>query len=364
LSRALEYREKKSGQPGPVALKRAGLFGNSPRLNACLDIVAQAAKSDANVLIVGETGTGKELFARAIHENSGRSGKDFVVVDCTVLPDTLAESVLFGHRRGAFTGADRSHDGLVKQADGGSLFLDEVGELPLNLQKSFLRVLQERTFRPVGENRELKSDFRLIAATNRDLDRMADCDRFRRDLLFRLRTIILELPPLRERLEDVKEIVLQHVARICDKNRLETKGFSPEFFQVLQLYRWPGNVRELVNALESAVTVDPFNPVLFPKHLPSYIRTEVARLQSTSSPGNDAASELANNEAAGEVPKLPTLKMFRNQSMAELELHYLQKLMAITAGNIKEACRISGLSRTRLYELMKQHNLSRRLESA
>lgn len=148
--RALEYREEKKAAKVPVALKREGIVGSSPKLGACLDLLPQMSNSVANVLITGETGTGKELFARAIHENSPRAGKNFVVVDCAALPDTLVESVLFGHQKGAFTGADKAQDGLVKQADRGTLFLDEVGELPLSIQKSFLRVLQERRFRPVG----------------------------------------------------------------------------------------------------------------------------------------------------------------------------------------------------------------------
>ena len=179
-------------------LKRNGIIGDSPKIAACLELLSQAAGSDVNVLITGETGTGKELFAKAIHSNSPRAKRNFVVVDCTALPETLVESVLFGHAQGAFTGADRSEEGLIKQADGGTLFLDEIGELPFLIQKRFLRVIQEHRFRPVGGRQEIESDFRLVAATNRNLESMVRQGRFREDLFFRLRTLTIELPPLRE----------------------------------------------------------------------------------------------------------------------------------------------------------------------
>ena len=170
LVRALEYRKQKRSSNSTrnvVMLKRDAIIGISPAIKACLEQVAQAAECDASVLVTGETGSGKELFARAIHENSRRAPKPFVVVDCAALPDTLVESLLFGHEKGAFTGAEQSRSGLVAQANGGTLFLDEVGELPLSMQKAFLRVLQEHRFRPVGSHREVCSDFRLVAATNR-----------------------------------------------------------------------------------------------------------------------------------------------------------------------------------------------------
>ncbi len=186
LERALQYRKEKKEVAQTrkmVPLKRDKIIGNSVALNHCLEMVAQSAESEANVFITGETGTGKELFARAVHDNSLRRHEKFVVVDCTSLPETLVESLLFGHEKGSFTGADKARDGLVKQADKGTLFLDEVGELPMVLQKAFLRVLQEHRFRPLGSNREVESNFRLIAATNRDLDAMVTEGTFRSDLL-------------------------------------------------------------------------------------------------------------------------------------------------------------------------------------
>ncbi len=355
LERALQYHEGEKEKKTPVALKREGLIGNSPAINACLDLLAQAAHSDANVLITGETGTGKEVFAQAIHGNSPRKNKDFVVVDCTVLPEKLVESVLFGHKKGTFTGADKDHDGLIKQADGGTLFLDEVGELPLPIQKAFLRVLQEHRFRPVGGKREESSAFRLIAATNRDLNQMTTSGQFRQDLLFRLRTFTIELPPLRERIEDIKDISIYHVAKLCERKNMETKGFSPDFFNMLADYSWPGNVRELVNTLERAIAMVANNPVLYAKHLPDDIRAKIVR----ASVAKKTVPRDTPMETTSPPNQLPTLKDLREKSISEMERKYLQDLMALTRGNIKEACRVSGLSRARLYELRKKHNISK-----
>ncbi|MFP5213393.1 MAG: sigma-54-dependent transcriptional regulator, partial [Acidobacteriota bacterium] len=215
LTRVFQYRDNlKKRSALPMTLNLDGIIGNSPRMKACYALVAQAACGNANVLITGETGTGKELFARAIHQNSERVRNGLVVVDCAALPETLVESSLFGYERGAFTGADRAKHGLIRQADQGTLFLDEVGELSPSMQKSFLRVLQERCFRPVGGKQEVRSDFRLISATNRNLDRMVDESIFRKDLLFRLRSIHIGLPPLREHPEDVGELVFYHMSRL------------------------------------------------------------------------------------------------------------------------------------------------------
>ncbi len=354
LERALQYHEGERGKNTPVALKREGLIGNSPAINSCLDLLAQAAQSDSSVLITGETGTGKEVFARAIHANSPRKDKGFVVVDCTVLPEKLVESVLFGHKKGAFTGADGDHDGLIKQADGGTLFLDEVGELPLSVQKAFLRVLQERRFRPVGGTQEKHSAFRLIAATNRNLDQMVTSGKFRRDLMFRMQIFTIDLPPLRERLEDIKDISLYHGAKLCERSGMETKGFSSDFFTTLADYSWPGNVRELVNALERAIGMAANNPVLYAKHLPNDIRATIARASVTKKSGcKDAPIE------STPPGHLPTYKVMREKSVSEMEKQYLPDLMALTRGDIKEACRVSGLSRARLYELRRKHNLLR-----
>jgi two-component system, NtrC family, response regulator len=344
FTRALQYREEKKAKKPLAALRLSGILGSSRSMHACLDHLAQASFSSANVLLTGETGTGKELFARAIHENSVRAANSFVVVDCTALPETLVESVLFGHEKGSFTGADKTQDGLVRHAHGGTLFLDEVGELPVSVQKAFLRVLQEHRFRPVGAQHELTSDFRLIAATNKDLDKMVQDGTFRSDLLFRLRTLSIELPPLSSRKEDIKDLAMYHMARICERYQIGTKGFAPEFFDALIAYHWPGNVRELVNAMERAITAAYNSPTLFPKHLPVEIRIKMAR----SAMRKDAEVNAALDQLS------PTLQEFRQST----ERQYLVDLMAQINGNVNEACRISGLSRSRFYALLKEHKIS------
>ncbi len=354
LLRALQYRQEKQNKAKPVHLSREGIIGSSTSLNGCLDLVAQAAGTDANVLITGETGTGKELFALAIHKNSRRAGKNFVVVDCASLPETLVESILFGHEKGAYTGADKSREGLIKQADGGTLFLDEVSELPLLVQGSFLRVLQERRFRPIGRGQEVESKFRLIAATNRNLEDRVKQEKFREDLLFRLRAFAIDIPNLRERPEDIKELVRYYVPRICESYGVAEKRISPEVFDTLMRYNWPGNVRELVHGLERAIAGAPQDPVLFPKHLPVHIRVGVAR----SSVSNETEKK-QGKPSASQAQAFPRLQVFRNAAIAEAELQYLQDLLTLAQGNILQACRISGLSRSRLYALLKKFRLAK-----
>jgi len=350
IIRALEYRSERKPGNGTV-LKRSGIVGESDKMAACLELVAQAADSDANVLINGETGTGKELFAKVVHANSRRAKKSFVVVDCTALPETLVESVLFGHARGAYTGAETSEQGLVKQADGGTLFLDEIGELPLSIQKKFLRVLQERRFRPVGGQREIASDFRLISATNRDLNDMVEEGRFREDLLFRLRTIVIDSPPLREIVGDIPKLTTFYIKDLCERFRIDPKGGSPEFCQIMSAYPWPGNVREMIQALEKALISAKEEPVLFPKHLPTYIRIFVAR--------SAFPVRLLSPEKPGQRPGVPAsppkLKEIRQAAAAEAERRYLKDLIAYAGGDKNEACRISGLSRSRFYTLLKKY---------
>lgn len=352
--RALEYRTKKPHKESRFGLLKETfnvVTGSSARIKACLDVVALASESDASVLITGETGTGKELFAWAIHNNSARSRNHFVVVDCASLPPTLVESTLFGYERGAFTGADRPHKGLIKRADGGTLFLDEVGELPLSIQKSFLRVLQERKFRPIGGEQEVRSDFRLLAATNRKLDQMAESRQFRKDLLFRLRAFGIDLPLLRERPEDIPGIAEQHMKRLCQIYKTTEKDFSPDFFITLARYDWPGNVRELVNALERAISAAREEPILFPKHLPTYIRIQVAR--STAGEESNSNSEHHVETTA----TFPTIREIRDAAISRAEQKYLKDLIASVGGDLGEARRVSGLSRSRLYGLLNKYGI-------
>jgi two-component system NtrC family response regulator len=377
LKRALQYRENlKASSVKEPPFDSQGIIGSSPIIHECLTTLAHASRNNASVLITGETGTGKELFARAVHNNSMRKENKFVVVDCAALPETLKESALFGHEKGSFTGADKASEGLVKQADGGTLFLDEVGEMDLPMQKVFLRVLQERCFRPVGSRVELKSDFRLVAATNRDLDKMVAEGTFRNDLLYRLHTVAIELPPLRMHPEDIQEIILFHTGAICRSFDIEPKGFSPDFFQMLCAYSWPGNIRELVNTLEGAISKAGQEPILFPMHLPNAIRVHVARAnltggalpQTTTTYQIKKKTEGATAVAPMLDPDIAPHPLFATQASAipsreevltDADQTYLRHLMRVTCGNVKESCHISGLGRTRLYTLMKKYNISR-----
>jgi len=367
INRVIQYRENLAKIPRPVvSLNLEGFVGSSPRMRTCLDLIAQAANSDLNVLLTGETGTGKELAARAIHTNSPRREKSLVVVDCAALPETLVGSVLFGHEKGAFTGAEKAREGLILQADGGTLFLDEVGELPLTIQGNFLRVLEERRFRPLGARREKKSDFRLVAATNRDLEQMAVNGQFREDLLFRLRSLVIALPPLKERGQDLKDLVFYYIARICERSGIGVKGISPEFLEALEAYSWPGNVRELVSILDSAISAAFYEPTIFPQHLPVHIRVLQARA-AVRMPPKSAVPETAeatipespHHDPLPETAGLSTYRDFRESALAEMEKDYFLKLLRATRGNVQEACRVSGLSRSRLYALIKKCQVSR-----
>jgi len=348
LTRCLQYREEKKRTAPPRILHREQLVGSSPQLNRSLTLLASATCSDVNVLITGETGTGKEIFAGTIHRNSPRAANGgFVVVDCAALTETLVESILFGHAKGAFTGADKQRPGLIYQANGGTLFLDEVGELPLGIQKSFLRVLQERSFRPVGAAAEEQSDFRLIAATNRDLDAMVEHGTFRNDLLYRLRSLVIDLPPLRDREGDILELAEYFVNMLSLRYGQQRKTFSPEFVEALNTYHWPGNVRELFHALDRVFATGLDSPTFHTKHLPEEIRIDLAKSSIRNSKTNRVKKE------AMHPVTLPSWKRHKEDA----EQKYLQQLLAATNHDIPEACRVSGLSRARLYQLISKHGL-------
>ena len=349
LTRALQYREEKNKVAKvPVVLKRDSIIGNSPLLIKCLDWVARAAVSDASVLITGETGTGKEIFARAIHENSARAGKNFIIVDCAALPEHLIESTLFGHVKGAFTGAESNREGLIRLADGGTLFLDEVGELPVSMQKTFLRVLQERTYRPVGAAREEHSDFRVVAATNIDIDHSVDQGTFRNDLLYRLKAFSFSLPPLRKRKEDIKALTMYLLARMWDRSGLEHKGIVPDFIEHLSAYDWPGNVRELQQTLEQVVACTVETPTLFAYHLPEHFRIQQAQAAIQSPPSNSCPV----------VPPIePLVPAPWQDYKSNYEQQYIYDLMRYAKGSVTMACQVSQLSRARLYQLREKYGL-------
>jgi len=357
LTRALQFRSEKR-KTTPIALHREAIIGHSPGIRACLDLVVRAAAGQADVLITGETGTGKELFARAIHENTAAIRGPFVVVDCAALPENLVESLLFGHVRGAFTGADAARGGLVKQADGETLFLDEVGELPLPIQAKFLRVLQERRFRPVGATHEETSTFRLVAATNRDLRAMVGAGTFRKDLLYRLNAMALNLPPLRSRMEDLALLVIHRLTKLGQRYHQGTKGLTPEFMDVLCSHNWPGNVRELFNVLETSVVAAQFDSTLYPHHLPVDLRVRIAR--ETVSERHEACTGTAHALSPYsplQKPGFPNWRDYRTTGMDDLERRYFTDLMRHTKGNRQQACELSDLKPARLYQLLSKHGI-------
>ncbi|MEZ6855056.1 sigma-54-dependent transcriptional regulator [Halodesulfovibrio aestuarii] len=347
LEQVLHYREERlaTRQQQLPSIDREGIVGESPRIMSCLSTLAEIASGEANVIITGETGTGKEAFARAVHRNSERRNGPFIVVDCASLPDSLAESILFGFVRGAFTGAGSDRDGLIREADGGTLFLDEVGELPLALQATFLRVLQQKTFRPVGSGTEISSDFRLVAATNRDLDAMAQRGEFRFDLLFRLRGAHLALPPLRERLEDIIPIAEHYIELCCKKRGVDKKVPSNSFLDILKEYSWPGNVRELVNAVDYAVNAAFYEQTLYQAHLPRELRARVL---------GERVSPMTGERDFQQPDSLPLLAEHRKAVLQKAERHYLEQLVLFTGDDMQAACEMSGLSQSRLYTLFRE----------
>jgi two-component system, NtrC family, response regulator len=347
IGQALAYRAERQARCDWRSLELGGLVGESQAMVACFGAIAEASSGDIPVLISGETGTGKEMVAEAVHKNSDRAGHAFVTVDCASLTETLVESSLFGHEKGAFTGATTGRVGLVRQAHEGVLFLDEIGELPLSLQKVLLRVLQEKRFRPVGSDHETLSDFRLLAATNRNLKQMVEAGTFREDLYFRLKSMEIVLPPLHLRGSDVVRIAESVSAKACSRLALPPKGLSLSFCEALLGYSWPGNVRELKHAVESAVVTAGRAQALEVIHLPIQVRIQLARAS--------VLPEL-NCPAAGPNRKgRPTLSEVRD----EASVTYLSQLLNEVHGDIEAACRIADVSRSRLYGLLKAHGIVR-----
>ncbi len=361
LTQAVQWRISRDSQPRSLLL-HPDIIGESPSLLEALEELQEAAASNVNVLITGETGVGKELFASALHANSERAPGPFITVDCTTLPETLVEAHLFGHARGAFTGADRAREGLLAAADHGTLFLDEVGELPLPVQGAFLRALELRRFRPVGEVREVESDFRLVAATNRDLDDMVNMDLYRSDLRFRLRGMTIHVPPLRRRVEDIPLLAEHFTARYCQRHGLPLKELTSGCLDMLAAYSWPGNVRELRHTIERACAAAGDGIQLFTRHLPTEIRIELARkrLVHLSAPVSARAPEPAVEIPAPSAPQrdpesFPTLRDMK----AKAEKTYLAGLFAACGGDVRRAAHIAGVSRGHFYELLRKYELER-----
>lgn len=302
---------------------RVNLIGRSRPMTKLLETVALVAPAEATVLITGESGTGKEMIAGAIHFNSPRRGGPFIKINCAALAETLLESELFGHEKGAFTGADRRKEGKFRQAEGGTLLLDEVSEMSLAMQVKLLRVLQEREITRVGGEEAIKIDVRLIAATNRDLISIVEAGRFREDLYYRLNVVNLEVPSLKERKEDIPLIAQHYLKLFADKNHKTIKGFTPQAMDRLLKYIWPGNVRELINAVERCVVLS---------------RSEYL-----------TAEELLflRDKTTPEEP----------QSLEEVERDTILKILKMAGGNKSEAARQLGITRRTLHKKLKSYGL-------
>ena len=305
---------------------RQAIVTRSPQMLRLLEQAGMVAQSDVSVLIIGQSGTGKEIVAQAIHNASPRHEKPFIAINCGALPEQLLESELFGHARGAFTGAVSNREGLFQAAEGGTLFLDEIGDMPVALQVKLLRVLQERKVRPLGSNRDIDIDVRIISATHRDLPKAMARGEFREDLFYRLNVVNLKIPPLSERAEDIPLLANHLLRQSADRHKPFVRAFSTDAMKRLMAAKWPGNVRQLVNVIEQCVAL-------------------------TSSPViSDALVEQA---LEGENTALPTFVEARNQ----FELNYLRKLLQITKGNVTHAARMAGRNRTEFYKLLSRHEL-------
>ena len=355
LKQALEYRtDRLKREPVRPAVQNH-IIGSSHALTRALKEMTEAARGEHSVLITGSTGTGKELFARAVHDNSSRADKPFVTVDCAVLTDSLVENALFGHSKGAFTGAATDKDGLVALAHGGTLFLDEVGELSPSNQKVLLRVLETKRYRRIGSTKERTSDFRLVAATNKNLDALAAHDRFRNDLLFRIRSHEVHLPSLKNRQDDIHLLVEHYTPIICTKLGQRPKTVSQGFLDILINYEWPGNIRELVNLMERAIAKAARTEVLHQKHLPVSMRVSVLKNQfHTPAP---TTSLLASESSPLSFDPIPDWKNFKDLMHHEAEKRYFQDLWNHFDGDVKHIAQQAGLTRSRVYSILNKYNI-------
>ncbi len=335
LYNALEHtrlKEENTQLKQALGIAQTMPLGKSALMRSLQEMIETVAPSEATVLITGESGTGKELVAKAIQANSLRKNQAFVTINCAALAENLLESELFGHEKGAFTGADKMREGRFVQADNGTLFLDEIGEMPLALQVKLLRVLQNGEIQRVGSDKVKIVDVRIIAATNRNLQKEVEAGRFREDLFYRLNVIALEVPALRERKDDIPLLAQKFVENFARANRKSIKGFSPQAMDMLMRYDWPGNVRELENAMERAVILA----------VGEYVTERSLPLAIQQMTGNTAA-----------VPS----GILANKSLDDIEKEAISATLAETADNKSEAARRLGITRATLHSKLKKYNL-------
>ncbi len=321
----------------------SNIVAKSKKMRNVLDTVGRVADTESTVYLHGESGTGKEIIATAIHLASGRRDKPFVVVNCAALPEPLLESELFGHEKGAFTGADRTTRGLFSQANNGTFFLDEIGDMPLAIQAKLLRVLQDRQFYPVGSEKPASVNVRVIVATNKDLEEEVQKGNFRHDLFYRLHVIPIHLPSLRERKEDIPVLADRFIKQFSQQMKKNVKGLTPEALQKLMLYDWPGNVRELQNVLEYALAITQHDMI-----------TADSILRTKDSSPNATSEDMVSFINLG--MKAP-IKPYKNAKF-EFEKGYLINLLKLCGGKAREAAKLAQKSRTDFYELLRKHEIS------
>jgi two-component system nitrogen regulation response regulator GlnG len=333
----------------------AGVVGLCPAMQQIFKLVGKMAASDLTVLIKGESGTGKELLARAIHLNSRRLSRPFVAVNCAAIPRDLLESELFGHEKGAFTGASALRRGKFELAEGGTLFLDEIGDMDLGLQSKILRVLQERQFERVGGERSLLADVRVIAATNQDLEAAVARKTFREDLYYRLNVVTITLPPLRERIEDIPFLVGHFLRQFAEEQGEEPKSVSPEAMDLMVAYAWPGNVRELENAVKRACVLAS-RSVILPEHLPA----TVTRAAPSAAGASSFLERVLSQGIAAELQRLDQQKdgQIYTHFLAALERPLLHLVMARTGGNQVRAAELLGINRNTLRKKLRELGIS------
>jgi two-component system nitrogen regulation response regulator GlnG len=313
------------------------------------------APQDVNVLILGESGTGKELVARALYHHSARADKPFLAINCAAIPETLLESELFGHEKGAFTGADRRRIGKFEQASGGTIFLDEIGDMPLPLQAKMLRLLQDQQFERVGGNETVQTQVRILAATNQDLAKLGEQGRFRKDLYYRLNVVSIRIPPLRERLDDVAELAHYFLFRYDRELGLDLRGFAPEALEVLQAYPWPGNVRELQSAIKHAM-LNASGHILLPEFLPENVRGAPAP-PVASAPGSpetgalDVGALIDATLASGEG-------RVYDKVIGAVERVLFTRALRHTGGHQTQASELLGLNRATLRHKLRAQGLA------
>ncbi|QDV33886.1 sigma-54-dependent transcriptional regulator [Tautonia plasticadhaerens] len=312
-----------------------GVVGNSPQMKAIIDKLRQVSPTPATVLILGESGTGKELVAKAIHNNSPRKSKPFVALNCAALSDTILESELFGHIKGAFTGADRERKGLIEHSNGGTLFLDEIGDLPPQTQVKLLRVIESGEILRMGSNEPIHVNVRLVTATNRDLPEMIKEGKFRTDLYHRIKVISIKLPPLRDRREDIPLLIDYFVREFAGRYGRPIPGISADLRKALMAYSWPGNVRQLRNVVESLLVID--------------------------TDGELGLDDLTDEEllaTVGTAPQSSGTSQLVGQPMEAIEAHYIAETLRLTGGNREEAARLLGIGERTLYRKLKEYNIT------